>query len=540
MTVERRPFLAFGPAEIVERPTLSPRDLPRLSKPSAERQGERLTPQFKDLAAAFESERARLSGDTPEEIDPALVVVFDLAGSVEDFRNAINRIDGLEFLSELLGDQSDPDDDFHMIEREAGRTDKPVAHSLYLVMSNDRAIQELIRLFAQWQADPSSSFERGLGKFKTAFQQLAAVRRWGVEDRVRETGLREYWEENLSMVGQSVSPVFVEVELWHRRDAAQRAVAEAHVEEVIRSSAGRVLDRSQIGEIEYHALLAELPIQQVQSVLANGASAIRLLTTDHVMFVSPVRPMSVAPGTLEPVNQTHLTSIGRIEGKPRVALLDGLPFANHEALQGRLSIDDPDGIGENYPVADRHHGTAMASLIIHGDLTDGGPALDRPLYVRPILHPHEFLAGHEQVVPNRLLTDLLHRAIRRIVKGERNQPAAAPSVRVVNLSIGAQSRALTRRMSSLGRLLDWLAYSYNLLFVVSAGNHIDKFTIPADAAQHADAARRAAMRLGFETALLRGILPPGDALNALTVGATHSDGLGDIVVPDTVWDITYP
>jgi hypothetical protein len=54
------------------------------------------------------AERARLSADTPEEIDPALVVVFDLAGIVKDFRNAINRIDGLEFLSELLGDQSDP------------------------------------------------------------------------------------------------------------------------------------------------------------------------------------------------------------------------------------------------------------------------------------------------------------------------------------------------------------------------------------------------------------------------------------------------
>ncbi len=44
-----------------------------------------------------------------DEIDPALVVVFDLAGSVKDFRNAIDRIEGLEFLSELLGDRSDPD-----------------------------------------------------------------------------------------------------------------------------------------------------------------------------------------------------------------------------------------------------------------------------------------------------------------------------------------------------------------------------------------------------------------------------------------------
>ncbi|WP_293780238.1 S8 family serine peptidase [uncultured Aeromicrobium sp.] len=34
-------------------------------------------------------------------------------------------------------------------------------------------------------------------------------------------------------------------------------------------------------------------------------------------------------------------------------------------------------------------------------------------------------------------------------------------------------------------------------------------------------------------------LPPGDALNALTIGATHSDGLGDIDVPDTAWDITH-
>ncbi|SPT52551.1 Uncharacterised protein [Actinomyces bovis] len=540
MSVEPRPLLAFGPAGITVRPKQAPHDLPRLSTPGAGRQGKRLTPQFKDLVAAFEAERARLSVDTPDEIDPALVVVFDLAGSVKDFRNAINRIDGLEFLSEFLGDQCDPDDDFYMTEREVGRTDKRVAHSLYLVMSNTKAINELLRLFAQWQADPSAPFEHGLGKFKTAFQQLTAIRRWGAEDRIRETGLRERWEETLGMVGQSVSTVLVEVELWYRRDAARRAAAEAHVEEVITSSAGRVLDRSQIGEIEYHALLAELPIQQVQSVLTNGASAIRLLTTDEVMFVSPFTPMSVMPGTLEPVAQTKVARSDRIEGKPRIALLDGLPFTNHDALHGRLWIDDPDGIGENYPVAARHHGTAMASLIIHGDLTDGGPPLDRPLYVRPILQPHEVISGREQVVPNRLLTDVLHRAIRRIVKGEGNQPAAAPSVRVVNLSIGAQTRALTRRMSPVGRLLDWLAYSYNLLFVVSAGNHTEGFTIPVDAVPDTDAARLAAMRAGFATAVLRGILPPGDALNALTVGATHSDGLGEIEVPDTVWDITHP
>lgn len=514
--------------------------MPRLSTPGAGRQGERLTPQFRELTAAFEAERVRLSSDAPEEVDPALVIVFDLAGSVKHFRNAIDRIDGLDFLSELLGDRSDSDDDFYMADRTTGRTDDQVLHSLYLVMSNAQAIDELLRLFALWQEDPTVSFERGLGKFKAAFQQLTAIRRWGPEDRIRETGLRERWQETLTVVGQSASPVMVEVELWYRRDAAQRTAAEAHVEEIVAASGGRVFDRSQIGEIGYHALLAEIPIQEVQSVLRDGAASIRLLTTDEVMFVSPFTPMTVAPAAADPVAEVRLPPGQRVGGLPRIALLDGLPFANHDALAGRLVVDDPDGLGENYPLSSRNHGTAMASLIIHGDLSGPGEPLDRPLYVRPIMRPHEFVPGYEQVLPHRLLTDLLHRAVRRIVEGDAGREPVAGSVRIVNLSIGAQARALARRMSPVGRLLDWLAHSYNLLFIVSAGNHLDPVTIPADAADDADAARLAVTRAIYEATLLRGILPPGDALNALTVGATHDDALGEVDVPDTVWDITHP
>lgn len=540
MTGQPRPLLAFGPPVVSERPTQSPRDMPSLSKPGAGRQGERLTPQFRELTAAFDAERARLGTDTPDEVDPALVIVFDLAGSIKDFRNAINQIDGLEFLSELLGDRTDPDDDFYMTERDVGRTDKPVSHSLYLVMSNARAIDELLRLFALWQQDPSVSFERGLGKFKDAFQQLTAIRRWGPEDRIRETGLRERWQETLQVVGESVSTVMVEAELWYRQDVTQRTAAQSDVEQIITASGGRILDRSQIATISYHALLAELPIQQVRSVLNEGATSIQLLTTDEVMFVSPFIPMSVAPPTLSPVTQMQLPPGERVDGLPRIALMDGLPFANHDALTGRLLVDDPDGLGENYPLSSRHHGTAMASLIIHGDLSDPGEPLERPLYVRPIMRPHELAAGSELVLPNRLFTDLLHGAVRRIVEGEAGRQPAAPSVRIVNLSIGAQARTLVRRMSPVGRLLDWLAHTYNLLFVVSAGNHIDPITIPADAANDPEAARSAATRAVYDATILRGILPPGDALNVLTVGATHDDGLGDFDIPDTVWDITQP
>lgn len=257
------------------------------------------------------------------------------------------------------------------------------------------------------------------------------------------------------------------------------------------------------------------------------------------MFVSPFTPMNVAPATLDPVAKVGLPVEQRVDGLPRIALLDGLPFQNHDALAGRLLVDDPDGLGDNYPVSSRNHGTAMASLIIHGDLSSRDVPLDRPLYVRPIMRPHEFAAGVEQAVPSRLLTDLLHGAIKRIIEGDDGREAAAPSVRIVNLSIGAQARALSRRMSPVGRLLDWLSYSYNLLFVVSAGNHLDPVVIPAGAASDPDAARSAMTRVVCDATLLRGVLPPGDALNAMTVGATHDDGFGDIDVSDTVWDITH-
>ena len=537
MTGEQRSLLALGTPEVGERSRQSPRNMPKLAKPTAARQGERLSPQFQSLVEAFNAERAELSDGQVDEVDPELVVVFDLAGSVQDFRNAVKHVDGLEFLSEFLDEASEPDDDFHM-SGEDGRTESSVQHSLYLVMSNATAVAQLLSLFEQWQRDPGMTFERGLGRFKSAFAQLRAIRRWGAADRVRETGLLDVWQERLAVVGQSVSSLPIEVELWYRREAVQRSAAEASLSELIQSVGGAVISRAEIGEIAYHALLANIPVQQVEAVLRDGAEAIDLLNADEIMFVSPYTPMTVVAPDVDPSVATDIGPVDRVPGLPRVALLDGLPFVNHDALAGRLTIDDPDGLGSTYPVASRHHGTGMASLIIHGDLSAPTTPLDRPLYVRPILQPHPVFSGQEVVVQGQLLTDLLHRAVRRIVQGDGGQAAAAPSVRIVNLSIGAESRALIRRISPVGRLLDWLAVEYNLLFVVSAGNHLSTpITIPADAVDDVDRARAEAVKAVRGTSRLRGILPPGDAVNALTVGATHADAAGDRALPDTVWDL---
>lgn len=541
MTSESRPLLAFGPAIVGERKRK--KGFPNLVTPNSSRQVSRIEPQFRKLVATFEAQRAKMGVGIPDEVDPNLVIVFDLAGSVKDFCNAINKIEGLEFLSEFVGDDTEPDDDFYLKDEEGNKTDKLVSHSLYLVMSNMAAIEELLQLFEKWKSDPKVTLDRGLYKFKEMFQQLVAIRHWGPQDRIQETGLYEEWKERLEVIGNSQSFVQVEVELWYRQDKIKQIKAEEIVRNNVSNVAGKVISRALIPEINYHALLVELPIQQVELFLAKGAESVQLLTADEVMFVSPYKPMalgwqdndSIADDDL--IRGIALNEGERIQGKPRVALLDGLPFSNHGALRGRLIIDDPDDLEKHYPVIKRQHGTEMASLIIYGDLNEPDAPLDRPLYVRPIMESTEGTGCREQVISNVLFPDLLIRTVRRIIEGDGDSKAVAPSVRIINLSIGDPARVLIRRMSPGGRVLDWLAVNYNLLFIVSAGNHNEiPITIPVEDASATESARIAATQATFNNSLLLGILSPGDAINALTIGATHNDKADAIKVPDTVLD----
>ena len=539
MSDDARPLLAFDSPSVGERVKSGARP-PKVVGPGGRRQGERLSPRFKELTEAFEAKRAELGEGTPIEADPSLVIVLDLAGSVEEFYKAVNKVEGLEFLAEMAGDTTDPDDDFYIQDRGKKRSKKSVEHSLYLVMSNARAVDQMVSLFDHWKKGPKAKFEWGLGKFKGVFSQLVDLRRWGPEDRVRETGLIERWQETLDIVGDSQSSVRVEVELWYRNDRGQRQASEQEIRTIIADSGGRVVNRAKIEEIGYHALLAELPRQQVETVVRQGPQAIRLLMAEDVMFVSPFEPMSVKAAPSVPGSEFSFPPVALKDNKPRIALLDGVPFQNHDALAGRLSIDDPDDFESGYPLAARSHGTAMASLIIHGDLSVPEIPLDRKVYVRPIMRHEELPSDQyvERVSPDTLFVDLLHRAVRRILIGESSRPPVAPSVRIINLSIGDRGRPLVRRMSPIGRLVDWLALEYNVLFIISAGNHVDPISIPAEGASDRESARVAALQAVHASQIVRGILPPGDAMNAVTVGAVHADGSPDPDESSNVWDLS--
>lgn len=530
---EPRSLLAFPPPDAGPIPPRDTRPPFRpVQRPNARRQGVRLTPQFSSLREALEHDRAQLVDSTTAP-DPELVAVFDLAGTVEGFLRAARRLEGLEFLADLQEDRVEADDDFYY-EADGEPSDDAVPQSLYMVMTNAQAVGELVRLFDLWQGDQSVTFERGLAPLKDVFGLLRSIRRWGPEDRVKETGLLDQWAEDVEVVGaQGTSRV--EIELWHREDGATRRVAQDEVVSIVERLGGSVVTTAHLPAIAYHGVLADVPMSRVQQVLDEGPESIELLTTERVMLVSPSVPMAFPAS--EPVPEATLAFDESLpSGLPRVALFDGVPMANHAALANRLIIDDPDDHTSRYGLPQRGHGSGMASLIAHGDLSTPGEALSQPLYIRPIFQPHPVYPRTEVVPQDQLLVDLIHRAFHRLFEGDGDYDPAAPSVRVVCLAIGDPARVFVRRLSPLARLLDWLAARYNIVILVSGGNVDGRPTLDLSAAQEDDERHAGVLKSLHDRARFRRLLAPAEAVNVLTVGAVHADGL-DLELPDTVLDL---
>ena len=84
--------------------------------------------------------------------------------------------------------------------------------------------------------------------------------------------------------------------------------------------------------------------------------------------------------------------------------------------------------------------------------------------------------GFEHTDKDKLVVDTVYRAVTRI-KGTEGQEAAAPTVFLVNLSMGDARRPFTGMMSPLARLLDFLSDRYGILFLVSGGNVLHELSI---------------------------------------------------------------
>ena len=491
----------------------TPRD--KLHTPDRRDQAQRRDPGWEAIRTAFEAERMRVETEIGSE-EPELVVVIEVALSVGAFLEKVENIEGLEFLFEDA-DERIPDEDFYKLRKRKGASEysrsesTTLASTVYFVFTDAAAVAQLLSMWNRFKTDPSKPLPR---PWKDVFtQQVVDVRPWGPQDRLTESLTNAVEAAEWA----HVEFMSLEVELWYRRDSAARADASDRVQEQVLASGGQVRNECVIDGIDYHALLVELPVGEVQSFFAEDPAG--LVAARQVMHLHRNTQGSVRRLHSDGESPAVTIDAPTPTGTPRVALLDGLPMSNHDLLSGRLLIDDPEGLEHHYEVKHRCHGTAMASVIIHGDLSAPRDALRRPLYVRPILEWPDNDESHERFPRAELVCDVIHRAIVRMCDGQEGSPPAAPTVKIVNLSIGDPERQFARRVSPLARLLDYLANRYNLLFIVSAGNHSHSIKYrPQTGNLNED------IRLAISNDLLdRRLLAPAESVNSLTVGASNSD-----------------
>lgn len=214
-------------------------------------------------------------------------------------------------------------------------------------------------------------------------------------------------------------------------------------------------------------------------------------------------------------------------GQPEAAIFDGLPVNNHQKLSNRIVVDDPDDYSDGYIVQHRVHGTAMSSLIIHGDINDNERAISTPLYIRPIMKPVAGMYSSVEKVPSDVLfVDLLHRAVKRIFEGDiDNDPIN--SIKLINLSIGDSSLLFFHSMSPAAKLLDWLSWKYNVLFIISAGNHVDPLEMSILYKDFRSLSDQQKEEIIYNTIANdrrnRRILSPSESMNSITVGSISVD-----------------
>jgi hypothetical protein len=292
--------------------------MPRPEAYPAARQAESIGPKFTRLAEVL----ARGGGALELRADatalaPERLLVFEVRGAIGTFADAVRRVPGLELVDEeeMQSDEQDK---------------QPVA---YLMVPDFAALRNIESLWRRWRA---GQLVWGETAWSNVFERLRDLRPWGPADRVQP------WEANILAVEidglEEGELVRLEIELVFRANEAAAAENGETVIAAVGARGGLLVSRVRIADIAYHALLVDLPVWAVRQIITQAVDGVAGL--DSVMYI---RPQSVATGIdVEDPLEPDLAAIApRALGEPILALLDGVPVANHRLLADHVIIDDP-------------------------------------------------------------------------------------------------------------------------------------------------------------------------------------------------------
>ncbi len=513
-----RPILRLPNSREANRRRGGRRSIARPRGPGRARQIQRFQPSFDQLTATIQRLREGIAlRDDPAGISPDRALVFETAGSIQNFARAARRV-GLEILfEEDLDDLTEIPEGFEP----PGEGDT-LPRTLYTTMPT---VESSERLLALWRAHRrGEAAPDGAAPWWQLFDLLIDLRTWGPADRFSDQA-RQLLDERLPEDDDET--LNLELEIWGSSNRATRDLWRNEAIAKVQNLGGDVIDRANIDQRDfiYDALLVRLPAGAVRQLIDDPNAPDSLAWIRGIHFILPQTIAQALPDEPE-VDNGHEGVLDPFdEGAPaRAVLLDGVALAAHPALDGGIAIEDVHDIVPRSLVQDRSHATSMASLILRGDLEqDGAPLADAQLLNVPILIDEH--SGRASSPNNRLFVDVVHTALAELFTGP---DALAPDSFVVNFSIGIQEMRFAGRTSALARLLDWWSHEYGVLFVVSSGNIPNPVIVQGVAAgafedaepeQQREMVRDALAEAAFE----RTLMAPAESINSLTVGAASHD-----------------
>jgi hypothetical protein len=297
----------------------------------------------------------------PNSLAPERLLVFEVTGSVQNFATAVSRIAGLEFAGEeeLVADDLDENPEY------------------YLLVPQLDALRQIVSLWESWRR--TGTVPRNYTPWRDLFSQLRSIRPWGPADRVSGPN-RRYFRNIVDGLPDNVL-VRIEIELVFRASDSASGAAEHEMAERVARAGGAIINTARRSEFAYHAILADVSAAEIRRIAE--LDPLSLAGADPV---ASIVPQSV--GTpIEASDRTALDEArpGAVIDDPIAAVFDAVPQQAHPLLVDRLSIDDPTDL-EARAVGQRVHGTAMASIVLHGDLNDPPSSISRRVYFRPVMY----------------------------------------------------------------------------------------------------------------------------------------------------------
>lgn len=514
------------------RPKLYPRE-------QSHRLGLKMDTAFQNI---LDRDDIDIAGD-PSALAPERALVMEVIGSPKNFVKTAARI-GLEWLAEEVAvlhgvseyldvgrggiiTEDDEDDEYRVdgefdesfLADNGTRPDETIG-TLYLGMPTVASFEKLRKLWNDYIA--GKPHPENHSDWWGLFSHLHDIRSWGPRDRIGEIARRQLREERDRNPNEQIR---VEVDLWYRGDPVVRGAAVDDFKRLIRELGGDILDEMRLDDIRYHAALVQLPANAVDAVIAMTGP---LAVADEIMSIRPQGAFQFNVGELVTKSITDAEEAGASVGGAEIAaLIDGWPIENHAVLRGRLDVIELDVEDSLAPVRSRFHGTAMASLILRGDLNGDGPVITRRLKVVPVLAPDT--SGYETPPKNKLVLGLIYRAVTELKEGMGEDGPAGSDVLIINHSICDEAFGFSGVVSPWARMLDFLAWKYRVVFVVSAGNVRAPFELldyPTGAIMRAatpEQRRGAIVRAIDRAKAVRTMFSPAESVNALTVAAAHRD-----------------